>query len=216
MRKSLLKMVPAAVTGLVVLAGLQVLGVPATPVPAPAVDLSDIMLAANNPSLNIFVEFQSPQGGTPPITGDSTNQARAGRVEATGVHFSGENPATLGSASGGAGTGKFKFNELTITKGLDKATTPLFIASATGGHYSKVIIYFDKTGPTAGQLAFRITLGVAFVKNVDISAGPEYSETVNLLFGSARLDYFGPGSTPTNPTTSQAWDAISNRPATNV
>jgi type VI protein secretion system component Hcp len=218
MRKSLLKVFPAVVTGVVVLAGLQLVGLPAAtaPVPAPAMDLSDLQLLANNPALNIFVDFQSPAPGSPLIKGDSVNTAHPQFVEATSVHWAGTNVSTIGSASGGAGSGKFAFDELVLTKGLDKATAPLFMASAKGTHHGKVVITFDKTGTTVGQAAFRITLGLVFVKKVDIGAGPEYSETVTLVFGSARIDYFGAGSTPTAPTNSQAWSIVTNAPATDV
>src|SRR2546423_15604039 len=51
--------------------------------------------------------------------------------------FSVENPTAIGSATGGAGAGKVKFNEFTIKKTADKASAVLFQNCAQGVHYEK-------------------------------------------------------------------------------
>ncbi len=223
MRKTLLRTFPAVVAGAVILAGLHLMPLPAATAPAPAplptVDLSDLRLAvANNSVFDVFVDFQTPLGGTPIAKGDSTVRTRAGQVEANGVHFSGENPTRVGADRPELTASRFAFDRLELNKGLDKASTPLFMASATGGGYGKVVVLLDKQGGT-GHTFFRITLGTVLVNSVSIAATPAYEETVSLSFGSARLEYFAPGPTGLpgpSPTTSQAWSVITNAPATDV
>src|SRR5919201_322401 len=49
--------------------------------------------------------------------------------------FGVENPTTIGSATGGAGAGKIKFNEFTIKKTTDKASAAFFKNCCAGAHY---------------------------------------------------------------------------------
>ena len=57
-----------------------------------------------------------------------------------------ENPTTIGSATGGAGAGKIKFNEFTIKKTTDSASPAFFGNAESGSHYF--------VGPPAGELVF--------------------------------------------------------------
>jgi type VI secretion system Hcp family effector len=54
--------------------------------------------------------------------------------------FGVENPTTLGSASGGAGAGKVKFNEFTIKVPTSKGTPQLMLACATGEHIPDAVL----------------------------------------------------------------------------
>src|SRR5688572_15360328 len=49
-----------------------------------------------------------------------------------------ENSTTIGSATGGAGTGKVAFNNLKITKKIDVASPALFQRLASGQHIKSI------------------------------------------------------------------------------
>jgi type VI protein secretion system component Hcp len=57
-----------------------------------------------------------------------------------------ENPATVGSATGGAGGGKTKFNEFTIKKTTDSASPLFFKNACAGAHYKNAVIAVRKSG----------------------------------------------------------------------
>src|SRR5438034_3101761 len=80
------------------------------------------------------------------VSGPSKDPAHAGAFEIKDFSFGVENPTTIGSATGGAGAGKIKFNEFTIKKTTDKASPAFFKNCATGAHYKTVIIAIRKAG----------------------------------------------------------------------
>ena len=54
-----------------------------------------------------------------------TSRAR-GYIQIKSFNCGVENPATIGSATGGAGAGKAKFNQLTVDKDVDSTTPQVF------------------------------------------------------------------------------------------
>src|SRR2546422_11006287 len=60
--------------------------------------------------------------------------------------FGVENPTTIGSATGGAGAGKVKFNEFTIKKTTDKASPLFFKSCVSGTHFKEVKLTVRKAG----------------------------------------------------------------------
>src|ERR1051326_2199238 len=58
--------------------------------------------------------------------------------------FDVEHAHTIGSATGGAGVGKIKFNEFTIKKTTDKASTMFFLDCILGIHYTHALIAVRK------------------------------------------------------------------------
>jgi len=74
--------------------------------------------------------------------------AYAGEVHTlTAPHVSvGAHPTTIGSATGGAGAGKVKFNEFTIHKTTDRASPTLYKNVSTGKHFNNVSLHVRKAG----------------------------------------------------------------------
>lgn len=98
------------------------------------------------------------------------------------------NSMTVGSATGGAGAGKIKFNEFTIKKRTDKATPKLLEAAVKGKVFHEVVIHMFKAG--GGQQQYLvIKLENCLVSSYRTGgaggAGPE--ESFNLSFASATL-----------------------------
>jgi hypothetical protein len=97
-------------------------------------------------AVDAFIWFENP-AGTHEVTVETKDGAdleHAPDFEIRDFSFGVENPTTIGSATGGAGAGKIKFNEFTIKKTSDVASfeikdfsfrtdDPTTISSATGG-----------------------------------------------------------------------------------
>jgi type VI secretion system secreted protein Hcp len=96
--------------------------------------------------------------------------------------------STIGSATGGAGAGKVKFNEFVIRKPTDAASVSLRQASASGKHFSRVLLSMRKAGGSPEYYEYKL-------ENVMISSyqlgGPDTSgkptETMRLNFTNATL-----------------------------
>jgi len=108
--------------------------------------------------------------------------------------FSVENPTTIGSATGGAGAGKIKFNDFTIKRTVDSASPLFFQKCATGEHYPKVTLTMRKAGgdpSSAGTPFLTYTFGTVFTTKIDWSGpgdeGPE--ESITFVYGDLAVDY---------------------------
>ena len=80
------------------------------------------------------------------IPGESMDAQHQGWIELNDFSFGVDNPTTIGSATGGAGAGKVKFNEFTIKKTTDTASPAFFRNCVAGAHYKKVVLEMRKAG----------------------------------------------------------------------
>src|SRR5687767_10250389 len=98
-------------------------------------------------AVDAFIWFV-PASSALPIEGETTDEFFKAKkaFEIKDFSFGVENPTTIGSATGGAGAGKIKFNEFTIKKTSDKASAAFFKNCATGSHYQTVIIALRNAG----------------------------------------------------------------------
>jgi len=120
------------------------------------------------------------------------------------INFSlgGNNPTTIGGATGGAGAGKIAFSPLHVTKMLDGLSVLLLTHLANGQHFKEVKIeVFD-----AGALIATYRLHTAFVTS-DIVGGSSMSlsEEVVFAFGELESDVVFGGT-----TYHSCWNAITN------
>jgi len=127
--------------------------------------------------------------------------------------FGVENPTTIGSATGGAGAGKIKFNEFTIKKTVDKASPVLFKACATGSHYKSVTLTMRKAGGdpnSAGTPFLTFKFGTVFTTKIDWSGpgdeGPE--ESITFVYGTLAVQYMPQDATNGS---SAGWDQVQNK-----
>jgi type VI secretion system secreted protein Hcp len=124
-----------------------------------------------------------------------------------------ENPTTIGSATGGAGAGKIKFNEFTITKTSDGASPLLFLNAATGAHFDKVTIQMRKAGgdpKSTGKPFLVFQFGTVFTTKINWSGpgdeGPE--ESITFVYGTLQVQY--QPQKPDSTATTGCWDSIRN------
>jgi type VI secretion system secreted protein Hcp len=125
-----------------------------------------------------------------PTMGGAAN----GAFEIKDFSFDIENPTTIGSATSGAGAGKIKFNEFTITKTTDSASPVFFKNCCAGAHYQKVVIGMRKAGgdpSTAGQPFLQYKFGTVFTTKIDWSSpgdeGPQ--ESITFVYGTLEVQY---------------------------
>lgn len=110
-----------------------------------------------------------------------------------------ENSTTIGSATGGAGAGKVKFNPIKVTKKLDVASATLFHRLSSGTHFATVVI--DLSTATAIK---KYTLETVFLTNYDLvqptGSSAEY-ESITLVFGKLTVDVDG---------VTKCWNQVTN------
>lgn len=126
-----------------------------------------------------------------------------------GIETGIENPITIGSGSGGAGTGKATFNEITLVMKADKAGVPLYFMSATGGHFSDAMVWIFEPGTNKVLMTYHY--GLVFVADVTDThtgaTGDGLLREVTIAVGATRWTY-------TDPTTRQViertWNQVTN------
>lgn len=148
--------------------------------------LEDRRLAA----VDAFIWFESP--GVMQVQGETrddvyTKTGDGPAFEIKDFSFGVENPTTIGSATGGAGAGKIKFNEFTIKKTTDSAS-PAFFQDSLTGNDGQPVIEMRKAGgdpQSAGKPFLNFKFDTVFTTKVDWSGpgdeGPE--ESITFVYG---------------------------------
>jgi len=93
---------------------------------------------------------------------------------------------------GGAGAGKASFQDLSFTKYVDKASTPLMLALTKGSHIPECKLTCRKAGE-GQQKYIEITMKEVLVSSVSTggSGGEDrLTENVTLNFGEVKFEYF--------------------------
>ena len=108
-------------------------------------------------AVDAFIWFKNASGGGLTPEGETTD-AFFSKEKAFGINdftFGVENATTIGSATGGAGAGKVKFNEFTIRRTTDQSSPVLFKNCCVGAHYESVIIamFSEKRTLKRGRVA---------------------------------------------------------------
>src|SRR5262245_43484918 len=129
------------------------------------------------------------------LNGGSTDPSHQGWFEITGFDFDLTNPATIGSATGGAGAGKPDFSLLHVTLPNEAALADVMHLAATGTLVKGVRIegFTDGTTPTE---VYELSLGdVVATKVVD---GEDGGYSLSLDFGTIELVTKDQSGTPNN------------------
>lgn len=132
-------------------------------------------------------------------------------IEVDSFSWGATNPTTIGSATGGAGAGKIKFNELTINKKVDRASPLFFKQMATGAHYKKAVLTVRKAGDKEPYMTF--TMEIAFISNMNYGgSSPEVvNEEVTFVFGKVVVQSNDRNADGSAAAPVQAgWDQVTN------
>jgi type VI secretion system secreted protein Hcp len=173
-------------------------------------------------AVDAFIIFDKPGAAGVPVEGETLDEKYKPKkaFEIKDFSFGVENPTTIGSATGGAGAGKIKFNEFTIKKTTDSASPNFFKNCCTGTHYGAVTIEMRKAGGDPGLsgkpfLAFRFE--TVFTTKIDWSGpgdeGPE--ESITFVYGKFGVIYWKQDETGKRlgDKADSAWDQMKNKDA---
>ena len=126
------------------------------------------------------------------IEGESTDQDFKGKIEIETFGFGVSNEGTM-AKGGGGGTGRAKFENITITKVIDKSSPKLFKSAATGDHIKKAVISARKASGKGNQYVYvSYTLEDVMVTGYSTTAvpgNPVLQETVKLDFTRIKIEY---------------------------
>lgn len=168
-------------------------------------------------AVDAFIWFDKPGVGDQP-EGESLDKFFSAKkaFEIKDFSFGVENPTTVGSATGGAGAGKIKFNEFTIKRTTDKSSPLFFKNCCIGTHYGEVNIAIRKSGgdkDATGKPFVEFKFGTVFTTKIDWSGpgdeGPE--ESVTFVFGQFGVRYtVQKASGDVGDQKWEGWDQVQN------
>lgn len=122
------------------------------------------------------------------------------------------NTGTFHHGSGG-GAGKATFQDLTVTKYIDKGTADLMLVCANGKHIAKGVLTCRKAGENPLEF-LKITMEKIVVSSYSTggSMGDERStETITLNFAKVKVEYFMQGEKGgKEPGGQMSWDIAAN------
>ena len=147
------------------------------------------------------------------IQGESVDRDFPQAIEIESFSFGAENVTTIGSATGGAGAGKAKFQEFTIEKAVD-STTPRFLKTlATGTHFANVELIARRSGGAGSVTPMRTLFQTVFITKQEQSGsrGEDMHEKLTFTYGGIAQASVSPKS-PVKPDTFASWSVITNTP----
>jgi type VI secretion system secreted protein Hcp len=144
-------------------------------------------------AVDAFIYFTMPDGKNDfkPI-GESNDKffKTKSAFEIKEFSFDIEQVSTGGSATGGFGAGKVKFNEFTIKKPTDWASTLFFKNCVTGMHYKTAVISVRKAGATqdtAGEPYLEYCFETVFTTKIEWSGPGDEAPEESITFAYGKL-----------------------------
>lgn len=163
--------------------------------------------------LDIYMWFTDPTGGALPIKGESQDADLKVHlpIKLKQFGFEVENATTIGSASGGASSGRCVLKPFSIGKVTDGCSPDFFLACATGGHYGTATILLRKDKKKYISYEF----SMCFVTKVNWSGGESDespSESIEFAYGALLITYYPQVSTGALKGTTKTgmWNQVNN------
>ena len=146
------------------------------------------------------------------IEGDVVVEGHKGEMEIASFSFGIDNPTTIGSATGGAGSGKVNFHDIHITKRTDKTSPVFFKTCCAGAHFQKVTLTMRKAGTQQNDF-LKYELTTVFVSSME-TAGAEGGddsplEDIGLMFAKFHITF----TSDDGSTADAGWDVANNTSA---
>ncbi|MCE9562691.1 MAG: type VI secretion system tube protein Hcp [Planctomycetes bacterium] len=163
-------------------------------------------------AVDIFLKFADGSKAK----GESTDKKHTGEIELQGFSIGLDNPASIGSATTGAGSGKVNFSPLTCTKKVDKSSAVLFQMCAAGDHFATATLTVRKAGKDALEYIV-YTFTEVYISGlnqyVTEAKGETAEESLSLSFASVHMKYTPqkPDGTGDSPVEG-GWDITQNQP----
>ena len=142
--------------------------------------LATAPLASRGAAVDYFLKIEG-------VDGESTDRGHRNEIDATGFSWGVSNPTPVGG--GGAGAGKVSVHDISITKSVDKSSSKLMVACATGKHFKSVVLTMRKSGRDGRGVEFLvITLEDVLVSSYQVSGdGGGTSEKLELSFAGLTM-----------------------------
>ena len=124
------------------------------------------------------------------IQGEAQDKGHAGAIQVLGWAFEMSNTLST-SSGGGAGVGKVAVHDISITKWVDKATTDLMKACATGQHIKKAVLFVRKSGERPVEY-LKVTLEDILISGLSINGNrsdDRPTESISLNFSKFKVEY---------------------------
>lgn len=118
-------------------------------------------LTANAAQVDYFLKIEG-------IDGESIDDQHPGTIEIDSFSWGVSNSSSL--SGGGGGSGKVSVHDISFTSKVSKASPNLMLATATGKHYPRAILFVRKAGGTQ-QDYYKVTLQDIMVTSYQSSAG---------------------------------------------
>ncbi|WP_256645128.1 Hcp family type VI secretion system effector [Thermomonas paludicola] len=121
------------------------------------------------------------------IDGESADSKHKGEIDVLAWSFGASNSGSM-AYGGGGGTGKVAFQDMTITKRIDKSSPKLLEHCANGKHIKKAVLIARKQG--GAQMDYvKVTLSDLLVSSISLAGSGDDSETISLNFGHIEYIY---------------------------
>ena len=118
---------------------------------------------------------------------------KPGKVfEITSPEFGIEQTLNIGSSTKGIGAGKVTFNEFSITKKMETASTTMFKMACSGTPFQQVNLGLRKAsgGTTAAEFFLVFIFSLVGIKGINFSNGDEGpEETITFNYGGICMQY---------------------------
>jgi type VI secretion system secreted protein Hcp len=152
------------------------------------------------------------------VTGESTATNHTGEMEILSFSFGASNPSSVGSQSGGSGTGKVSLSSFTVSKLTDSGSCALFNACCTGTAFASAVVTLQIATGTGGQLPYLVyTFSNIYVDSINWGGSGDgsskASETVSFSFASVSIAYSQQAADGSvSPTGNASWNVTTNSP----
>jgi type VI secretion system secreted protein Hcp len=151
------------------------------------------------------------------IDGESTDSQHAAWIEALSYSFGVSNSSSPASAVGGGTTERSNFQDISITKFLDKASPKLMFHCASGKHLQEVEIHFMKAVGEKQEKALEIKLFDVVISSYNLggSRGDGLpTDSFSLSYGKIAETYYQLNNKTGAPegNVPAAWDLTKNTP----
>jgi type VI secretion system secreted protein Hcp len=126
------------------------------------------------------------------VKGESQDATHGGEIDLESFSWGETNSTTIGSATGGAGAGKVKFDELVFTMRVSSASPQLAFMCASGTHFPTVVLTARKAGGKQEEY-YKVTFKTVFISKyrsvgvTGVDAIPR--DEITCLFGSYIIEY---------------------------
>lgn len=148
------------------------------------------------------------------IPGESKDDKHKAEIDVLGFSW-GLAQTGIGHIGGGSGAGKVNFQDMSVTHYVDKSTTKLLLACASGQHIKKATLVARKAGGKSPVEYFKVNMEDILVSSYSTGgSGAEERQTATFMlnFAKVKVDYSeqkadGSANAPDN----MGWSVINNK-----